>query len=362
MYVIEASNVNHAFTTAGVLARDDDLWDKVPCRPNPAGSHTWEFKTPVSTVYSSPEECVLFSPNRDANPFFHLFEALWILAGRDDVKFLKYILPRMADFSDNGVAFHGAYGLRLQNGGLKQAIDALRQDHHTRRAFVPIFDPLKDRADLATKDLPCNTGVAFRVRRGRVEATVFNRSNDIVWGAYGANAVQFSVLLQYVALHVGIDWGAMTQVSNSFHYYPGSREVLEAEPAEFNDPYLSAKAVTALTGREVTDPLLATDFQDLADPEGFDLDLHQFFEDFDLRQKSPRTEDYSTDLFQIIVLPAWEAFRLYRDLRENKEMRSTVPIDRALAVLDEGMPAYNDWRVAMSLWLKRRADKREARS
>jgi hypothetical protein len=42
-------------------------------------------QTPVVTCYSAPTQRVLFSPMRDANPFFHLMEALWMLAGRDDV-------------------------------------------------------------------------------------------------------------------------------------------------------------------------------------------------------------------------------------------------------------------------------------
>jgi hypothetical protein len=36
---------------------------------------------PVMSVTSIPTERVLFDPARDANPFFHLFESLWMLAG-----------------------------------------------------------------------------------------------------------------------------------------------------------------------------------------------------------------------------------------------------------------------------------------
>ncbi len=40
---------------------------------------------PVTTVYRRPDERVLFWPERDANPFFHFMESLWMLAGRNDV-------------------------------------------------------------------------------------------------------------------------------------------------------------------------------------------------------------------------------------------------------------------------------------
>ena len=43
------------------------------------------FPDPVTTVYAKPCERVMFWSERDANPAFHLYEALWMLAGRDDV-------------------------------------------------------------------------------------------------------------------------------------------------------------------------------------------------------------------------------------------------------------------------------------
>ena len=53
---------------------------------------------PVATVYRYPRARVSFSPVRDANPFFHVMEALWMLAGRNDVAFLAAYNQRMAEF------------------------------------------------------------------------------------------------------------------------------------------------------------------------------------------------------------------------------------------------------------------------
>jgi hypothetical protein len=75
-------------------------------------------------------ERVLFDSVRDANPFFHFMEALWILAGRSDVEWLAQWLPSIADYSDDGVSFHGAYGMRLNtHGQLTQVIERLQQLH-----------------------------------------------------------------------------------------------------------------------------------------------------------------------------------------------------------------------------------------
>jgi hypothetical protein len=49
--------------------------------------------------------------------------------------------------------------------------------------------------------------------------TVFNRSNDFVWGLAGANAVQFSFLLEYLAGRIGVQPGTYTQVTTNAHVY-----------------------------------------------------------------------------------------------------------------------------------------------
>jgi len=67
---------------------------------------------PVTTQYTRPRERVIFWPERDANPFFHFFESLWMLAGRNDIAFLTQFVARMKQFSDDGVTQHGAYGHR----------------------------------------------------------------------------------------------------------------------------------------------------------------------------------------------------------------------------------------------------------
>ena len=37
------------------------------------------IEEPVTVCYENPNERVLFNTRRDANPFFHLFESLWML-------------------------------------------------------------------------------------------------------------------------------------------------------------------------------------------------------------------------------------------------------------------------------------------
>ena len=70
---------------------------------------------PVITEYTTPRSRVLYSPTRDANPFFHFMESLWILAGSNDVAFVEYFAKNMRAYSDDGVTSWGAYGWRWRS-------------------------------------------------------------------------------------------------------------------------------------------------------------------------------------------------------------------------------------------------------
>lgn len=184
---------------------------------------------PVMTVYSKPLERVLFSHKRDANPYFHLMEALWMLAGRNDVAFVKQFNSRIDKYSDNTTTFHGAYGHRWRKhfgfDQLLYVVEELLQDRGSRRAVLQMWDA----ADLqmmnglrwagGAKDVPCNTAAYFDLRDGVLNVTVTNRSNDAIWGCYGANVVQFSILLEYVAACLNVEVGTYRQFSNNFHVY-----------------------------------------------------------------------------------------------------------------------------------------------
>jgi hypothetical protein len=78
----------------------------------------------------------------------------------------------------------------------------------------------KDLVHQKTKDVPCNTSIYFAVNgEGALDMTVCNRSNDLVWGALGANAVHMSVLQEYIAARLDRDVGQYYQFTNNLHGY-----------------------------------------------------------------------------------------------------------------------------------------------
>lgn len=175
-----------------------------------------EFKDPVLIKYRYPRQRVLLSKARDANPFFHLFEAIWMLAGRNDVQFVGRFAKRMYDFSDDGGTLYGAYGNRWKPF-IPTILHNLRTDPNGRRNYMPLF--MEEDVFYKGKDMPCNVGVAFYVRDGWLDMTVFNRSNDLIWGALGANYVHFGFLQEYIAMLTGYGVGTYSQISSCLHLY-----------------------------------------------------------------------------------------------------------------------------------------------
>lgn len=220
--VLNVRNVNEALPLGLQLVKEQG----VPVTSR--GMDTLEVPGPVLTVYANPVENVLTCPTRDANPFFHFFESMWILAGSNTVALPRFFLEGIVRYSDNGETFHGAYGHRLRHwpiqgsssvvDQLENVIICLTLKPDTRQAVMSIWNPDRD-LGAGAKDIPCNDMVMFKIRDGFLNMTVCNRSNDVIWGAYGANAVQFSFLQAYVAARVGVAVGTYTQVSDSFHVY-----------------------------------------------------------------------------------------------------------------------------------------------
>ncbi len=181
--------------------------------------------TPVTTIYERPIERVLFSRKRNANPYFHLFEALWMLAGRRDAAFLNTFIHDFGDrFAEPDGRIHDAYGYRWREhfsflDQLKIIIHILREDPNSRQAVLEMWDPVIDLGVPKLKTRPCNVVAFFRIRDERLNMTVCCRSNDIIFGCYGANAVHFSILQEYIATSLGMEVGKYYQVSSDYHAY-----------------------------------------------------------------------------------------------------------------------------------------------
>ena len=181
------------------------------------------IQEPFTLKITEPTERVLFNPARDANPFFHVMEAIWMLAGRDDVEFLLPYNKRYIDYAEPSGKVWGAYGIRWRYqfalDQIAEAIDLLGENPETRQVVIGMWHPYYD-LGAQTKDRPCNTHIYFRSVAGRLNMTLCNRSNDVVWGMLGANAVHMTMLHELVARGCGIPMGDYYVITNNAHVYP----------------------------------------------------------------------------------------------------------------------------------------------
>jgi len=366
MFTFTVPNVNHALPRALAELRDSGK------RIAPRGQPTLELEGAVATVYQNPTQMVLFDPLRDANPFFHFFEALWILAGRNDVAFLAHFNKKMAEYSDDGYVFHAPYGFRLRHAWsmgsamnidpsheidqIEYCIAKLRADPDSRQCVMVIWDPQQDW--VRTKDVPCNDMVMLKLREGALRMTVCNRSNDVVWGAYGANVVQFSTLLTYMARRIGVDVGTYTQISDSFHVYMDNPYWLQwvqrhssGVPPVDHDFYNDLGYYDDMFKSE-NRWMQPIDFMGAVHhPSLFDEDLARFFKAWE-GQGTFNAADYATDSFRHVVIPMFETHVLW------KQKDYVAALGRCSGI------EVGDWRLACSQWMMRRYEKimQEARA
>lgn len=222
-------DVNHAFKSmVEMIQSQPELMEESTSRYG----DVLRFKQPVMVSFLEPKSRVLMNRYRDVNPFFHMFEAMWMLAGCCNVQSLTYFNKRMAEFSDNGITFNGAYGYRWRYPDNTPEYDQipilvkhLKEKPDSRRAVLQMWTVTDDLLKVETsKDVCCNLSVCFKRRKtvndfDTLDMTVFNRSNDMIWGMLGANVVHFSYLHEYMANMIGVHVGTYNQITNDLHVY-----------------------------------------------------------------------------------------------------------------------------------------------
>jgi thymidylate synthase len=343
MLVINARNVN------GALVQGIDMINTLGEKTNSRGGDTIEVPEPVSTVYQHPEERVILSPIRDANPFFHLLESIWILAGRKDVKFLTEFNKRMVDYSDNGEDFNAPYGYRLRHGTqteidhryavsdqLNSIVGMLRTNPESRQAVAQIWDE-KD-LNKSTLDKACNLTLVFRVRRKRLDLTVYNRSNDVVWGAYGANVVQFSMIQEYVAAKLNLPMGTYTQVSNSYHVYTeGAGGAVWDRLNTYKDTLVPSSSYDDIKNKII---MKNSEIQNI------DSDIALLFKTYDEFNINEVGEllCWKSDYFKDLIVPMLSVYLVY------KRSGPLVAIQYCTSI------KADDWRSAATMWLCNRSE------
>lgn len=341
MKVITARNVNDA-----LIIGLDALYQEGVDRDSRNGP-VRVFPGPVTTRYENPTERVVFFPERDANPYFHFMESLWMIGGRRDVSWVSQFSTNIANYSDDGVTFHGAYGARwrtwfgayeympdniMREVGVVDQLETiavlLKNNPDDRRVVLQMWDASNDLGRVG-KDFPCNLIATLRINPyGKLDMTVFNRSNDMIWGAYGANAVHFSALQEVMAAWVGVPVGEYWQVSTNFHSYHNTLEKhgLVKNHTIGENPY----------SRGEVEPFPMVN-----------VNIDQWMAELDMFLTQGQVIGYTDPFFKKVALPMLNSWHSWKN-RENPNFRE-----------DAFRWAYDiqatDWRRACVEWLERRS-------
>lgn len=213
MIVVRGLTPNAAYLRLLALATQND-WPVEQSRVGPyrdLGAVTVELEDGERTIMLA---------GRGWNPAFALVEAAWVIAGRNDVKTLTEFIRGFDRYSDDGHTLQGAYGYRLRHffrcDQIDGAIDELTTHPPSRRVVLSLYAPSD--LGLDSKDIPCNTQVTLRRVNGRLEMTVFNRSNDL-WLGVPYNWFVFRVVQHMIADRLGIRCGVQRHVSSCLHLY-----------------------------------------------------------------------------------------------------------------------------------------------
>lgn len=385
-------NVNDAFQD--LVAEFSNPNNPSVARRTSRYGDTLTIEEPVTITYNKPLERVLFNTARDCNPFFHLYESLWMLAGRNDVAPLAYYNSIIHEFSDDGETFNGAYGYRWRKAWtsrqigsadridqLQVIVDHLKYKPDSRRAVLQMWnveDDLmkvgiqdttgpdnKERRTYAppSKDVCCNLSVCFYLRETDgtehldfgdthtlkckyLDMTVFNRSNDLIWGALGANVVHLSFLQEYLAGQLGVGVGVYNQISNNLHVYTKNWK-----PDEWLAPYGNPKTQTMWSPpverdwyavRSGGDPRPLRLIPLISDPKTFDKELPEFVQRHSVDAMG---QPYSEPFLREVAQPMCIAFHLYK----RRDFSSAIAVARTIVA--------DDWMIASVGWLERRAEK-----
>lgn len=335
---------------------------------------------PVTLTYNNPLERVLFNPKRDCNPFFHMYEALWMLAGRNDVKSLSTYTSKMAQYSDDGITFNGAYGKRWYkyvatekkitenetttyqyevSNQLTRLINHLKANPTSRRAVLQMWDVYDDLEKVDTsKDVCCNLSVCFSIRTitepdqnylidsnkmyktvSYLDMTVFNRSNDLIKGMLGANYVHFTFLQEYIAECLEVKVGKYNQVSNNLHVYPNAIwnpiEWLKCNVNMYATKPSFDKHIPLL--HNVTKLEFDRELQDVVTMCGNLKTL-----------KKVNPNDYKSCFIKTVAIPVFKAYAYYKE--PESEINHLM-----YSWLDEiNLP---DWKLAATQWINNRLNK-----
>ena len=191
-------------------------------RVSPRGLLTREIRNVVFTI-ANPRKRLVWNPARRWSPFLAVGEFLWHLAGERDASHIAYYAPNWSQFSTGGIIRSSCYGYKMFEPGADgisqwdHIRSLLESDSQTRRAVINLLDAESDLL-LDAVDIACASSMQFLLRDGRLDMTVYMRSNDAIWGL-PYDCFTFTMLQEMLACQLGCELGEYVHFAASLHVY-----------------------------------------------------------------------------------------------------------------------------------------------
>ena len=202
----------------------------------PRGKMTREL--PQRTIEVDMRRPVLTVPARKLSYQFMAAEAYWILTGDDRVNTISPYNKNIANFSDNGETFFGAYGPKILDQ-LDYVVRKLVADPGSRQAGLTIWRENPPE----TKDVPCTVAIFFSVRGLELNCHVFMRSSD-AWLGVPYDVFNFSMLSHMVCALVNEKtWEANDgSTEERILYVPGTLYLTAASSHIYSEHWEAAQS------------------------------------------------------------------------------------------------------------------------
>jgi len=210
------------------LAELDATFNKPEFRNAPRGFASSERLGVGFTITDAVQRHVAL-PARRTNLIFCFAEALWYLAGTNDLSFISHYAPGITKYSADGRTLQGtAYGPRIFRYP-RAALDqwatirrVLHEDPDSKRAVIQIFDPA-ELQESSNIDVACTLALQFLIRDGALCMVGFMRANDAFRGMV-SDVFSFTMLQELMARQLGLPVGTYHHQVGSMHVYDADSE------------------------------------------------------------------------------------------------------------------------------------------
>ncbi len=323
------------------------------------GSQMRELRGPCHVTLTDPLKRMHSIIARRGDPWATLAEFPWIIAGRNDIEWLQWYMPRAKDFSDDDKVWRAGYGPRLREhvalagqhtDQLHCVVQRLQEDGDTRQAIITLWDPGLDNVPYSN-DYPCTLALHFMAQAGVLDLHVNMRSNDVFWGFSGVNLVNFTLLQELVAHLVGMPVGKYYHTANNMHVYEHhweqAGEVISASASSINPYYMGLEPLPMSLGH------------DAPDLGQFTVDCHSALGLLTHRRSGDMSEILSVPKAAELLgvheqhwLARWVAFMNLHGYLRGPELATYA---ECLTVARNAFDCVPDpaWRLALAMWLLR---------